>query len=68
MSIIPPTSQPFPKQQKLNSSKLKEFEDYNFIFDENGSSQNHWKLLWGKREIAQSRAIVLFPSVFLKDL
>ena len=28
--------QPFPKQQILNSSKLKEFADDNFKFDENG--------------------------------
>ena len=27
---------PFPKQQILDSSKLKEFADDNFIFDENG--------------------------------
>ena len=29
-------SQPFPKQQILNSSKLKEIADDNFKFDENG--------------------------------
>ena len=28
--------QPFPKRQILDSSKLKEFADHNFNFDENG--------------------------------
>ena len=28
--------EPFPKQQILNSSKMKEFADDNFKFDENG--------------------------------
>ena len=28
--------EPFPNQQILNSSKLKEFADDNFKFDENG--------------------------------
>ena len=29
-------NQPFPKRQNLDSSKLKEFADDNFKFDENG--------------------------------
>ena len=29
-------SKPFPKRQILDSSKLKEFADNNFKFDENG--------------------------------
>ena len=33
---------PFPKQQILNSSKLKEFADDNFKFDENGRKLSKW--------------------------
>ena len=40
-------SQPFPKRQILDSSKLKEFADDNFKFDENGKrSPNGLKTLW----------------------
>ena len=34
--FIPLCFKPFPKRQILDSSKLKEFADYNFKYDENG--------------------------------
>ena len=62
-------SEPFPKRQILDISKLKEFADDNFKFDENGS--NFSKLVEntvGKGEIARDEQFFLFPSVFSKDL
>ena len=35
-------SEPFPKQQILDSSKLKEFADNNFNSDENGRKLSKW--------------------------
>ena len=58
---------PFPKDI-LNSSKLKEFADENFRFDENGRKFfKHVKNTMGKRDIARLRAISSFPTVFSKD-
>ena len=60
---------PFPKQQILDSSKLKEFADDDFKFDENG-----WKFYKkvensvGKGEIACYKQFSIFPTVFSKDL
>ena len=60
---------PIPKRQILDSSKLKEFADDNFKFDERDR-----KLLKrventvGKGEIARYEQISLFPTVFSKDL
>ena len=51
-------SLPFRIQQILDSSKLKEFADDNFIFDENGKE-------FSKKE---KENISSFPTVFLKDL
>ena len=57
--------QPFPKQQILDLSKLKEFADNNFSFVENGR-----KLLKqventaGKGEIARYEQFLLFPQCF----
>ena len=54
--------QPFPKQQILDSSKLKEFADDNFKFDKNGIKiSKPVKNAVGKGEIA-------LPTVFSKDL
>ena len=45
--------QPFSKQQILDSSKLKEFADDNFKFDENGRKLTKWvENNVGKGEIA----------------
>ena len=60
-------SEPFPKRQILDSSKLKEFEDNNFEIDENGSE--FWKSVEntvGKGKIARYEQFLLFPSVFKK--
>ena len=60
----------FPKQQILDSSKLKELADENFIFDENGqnlSSPNGWKHC-GKRRNCSLQAISSFLTVFSKEL
>ena len=57
----------FIKQQILDSSKLKEFADDNFKFDENG-----WKFskrlenTVGKWEIARYEQFLLFPQCFQK--
>ena len=47
-------SQPFPKRQILDLSKLKEFADDNFKFDENGRNLYEWvENTVGKEEIAR---------------
>ena len=57
----------FPKQEVLDSSKLKEFADDNFKFVENSRKISKWvENTGGKGEIA--RAISPFPLIFSKDL
>ena len=57
-----------PQRQILYSSKLKEFADDNFIFDENDSKfSKRVENTVGKGEIAHYEQFLLFP-VFLKDL
>ena len=52
----------FPIQQILSSSKLKEFADDNFKFDENGSEFHKWvENAVGKGEIARYEQFLLFP-------
>ena len=52
----------FPKQQILDSSKLKEFADDNFKFDENGGKISKWvENTVGKGEIARFEQFLLFP-------
>ena len=57
----------FPKQQILHSSKLKEFAEDNFKFDENGRKffkrEANTK---EKGEIACSKQFLLFPPCFRK--
>ena len=56
------------RQQILDSSKLKEFADDNFIFDENGRKLSKWvENTVGKGEIARYEQFLLFP-VFSKGL
>ena len=58
---------PFPKQQTLGSSKLKEFADDNFKLDEN--RRKIFKCLKNtveKGEIAHYEQILLFPQCFQK--
>ena len=58
----------FPKQQILDSSKLKEFADDNFKFDENGRKfSKRVENTVGKVEIAHYQQFFFF-AVFSKDL
>ena len=59
------TVKPFPKRQILDSSKLKEFADHNFKFDENGRKVFKWvENTVGKEEIAHYEQFLLFPQCF----
>ena len=58
-----------PKRQILDSSKLREFADNNFIFDENGRKfTKRVENTVGKGEIARYEEFFLFPLCFQKDL
>ena len=58
---------PFPKLQILDSSKLKEFADDNFIFNENSRKfSKRVENTVGKREIARNEQFLLFPQCFQK--
>ena len=59
--------EPFPKQHILDSSKLKEFEDDNFTFDESGRKFSKWvENTVGKGEIARYEQFIPFPQCFQK--
>ena len=59
--------QPFPKPQILDSSKLKEFADDSFKFDESGRKLSKWvENTVGKGEIARYEQFLLFPQCFQK--
>ena len=54
-----------PKRQILDSSKLKEFADDNFKFDENCGKCSKWvENTVGKGEIARYEQFLLFPQCF----
>ena len=56
---------PFPKQQILDFSKLKEFADYIFEFDENGRKfSKRVENTVGKGEIACDKQFLLFQQCF----
>ena len=58
---------PFPKQQILDSSKLKDFANDNCKFDENGRKFiNMVENTVGKGEIAHYEQFLLFPYCFQK--
>ena len=58
---------PVPKQQILDSSKLKGFAEDNFKFDENGKKFLKWvENTVGKGEIARYEQYFLFPQCFPK--
>ena len=58
---------PFPKRQILDCSKLKEFADDNFNFDENGRKFSKWvENTVGKREISRHEQFLLFLQCFQK--
>ena len=60
-------SSPFPKRQISDTSKLKEFADGNFKFNEDGTKFSRWvKNMVGKREIAHYEQIHLFQQCFRK--
>ena len=55
------------RRQILDSSKLKEFADDNFRFDENGSKlSKRVENIVGKGEIARYKQFLLFPQCFQK--
>ena len=55
------------RRQILDSSKLKEFADDNFKFDENGRKLSKWvENTAGKGEIARNEQFLLFPQCFQK--
>ena len=60
--------EPFPKQQILDSSKMKEFADNNFKSEENGRELIRMgrKHCLGKGEIALYKQFLLFPKCFQK--
>ena len=59
---------PFPKQQILDSSKLKEFADNKFKFDKDGRKFSKWvENTAGKGEIACYEQFLLFPQWFQKN-
>ena len=58
---------PFPKQQILDSSKLKEFADDNFKLDENsGKLSKQVENSKGKGEIALYEQFLFYPQCFQK--
>ena len=62
------STEPFPKRQILDSSKLKEFAGDNFKFDENGRKfSKRLENTVGKRRNCSLRAISPFPTVFSKE-
>ena len=57
----------FPKQQILDASKLKEFADDNFKFNENGTKfSKRVENNVGKGETARYKQFLLFPHCFQK--
>ena len=60
---------PFPNDNVLNSSKLKEFADDNFKFDENDRKFTKWaENTVGKGEIARHEQFLLSQSVFKRHI
>ena len=60
--------QPITRRQILDSSKLKEFADDNFKFDENGRKLSKGvENTVGKGEIAHYEQFLLFPLCFQMD-
>ena len=58
---------PITRRQILDSSKLKEFADDNFKFDENRRKLSKWvENTGGKGEIARYEQFLLFPQCFQK--
>ena len=69
ITVFDKPSQPFPKQQILESVRLKVFAEDNFKFDENGQRVlKKGRKHCGKRKNCSVRALSPFPTVFSKDL
>ena len=67
MTIPFPAFNPLPDNKFLESSKLKEFADDNFKFDENGRKlSKQIENTPGKGEIARYKQFLLFPQCFHK--
>ena len=61
-------SKPFSKRQILDSSKLEDFADDNFEFDENGRKSFKWvENTVGKGEIARYEQFLLFQKICTAD-
>ena len=59
---------PFPKQQILDSFKMKGFADDNFEFDQNGRKlSKQVENTVGKGEITRYEQFLLFPQCFQKN-
>ena len=58
----------FPNNKILDSTKLKEFADDNFKFDENGRKFSKWLESTGKRRNCFLQATSPIPTVFSEDL
>ena len=58
---------PLPDDKNLDRSKLKQFADDNFKFDENGRKlSNRVENTVGKGEIARNEQFLVFPQCFQK--
>ena len=68
MSIYGVKSLPFHKRQILDPSKLKEFADNNFKFDENGSQFFRQKTLWEKEKLLIRNNFSFSHSVFKRHV
>ena len=61
------TLNPLPDDKILDRSKLKQFADNNFEFDENGRKLSKWvESTVGRGEIARHEQFLLFPQCFQK--
>ena len=59
--------QPFPKQQILDSFKLKEFADHNFkLYENDRKFSKQVENTVGKGETARYEQFLLFPQCFLR--
>ena len=58
------TNKPFPKRQILDSSKLKEFADNKFKFDENGRKLQTGRKHWEKEKLLVTSNFSFSHSVF----
>ena len=66
-SMVEMNPLPITRRQILDFSKLKEFADDNFKFDENGRKLSKWvENTVGKGEIARYEQFLLFPQCFQK--